>query len=205
MSLWRRAMVYLGLQDDEEFEDYAHSHQYDDEYESYDQYSDENVGRAPTPRVAAAVPGDRGERVSSEPADPRVSRGPALRDPVGVEAAPSVRPLPRDQASGESSAVRPIPSSGGGGVAPVHVVEPDGFNDAQEVGDRLKGHQAVVLNLRSVSRELQRRLIDFSSGLAYGTGGSMSRVDDQVFLLAPSGVEVSQEEKDRLQARDYRA
>ena len=86
-------------------------------------------------------------------------------------------------------------------AARVHVVEPQGFNDAQEVGDRLKANQPVILNLQGLPRELQRRLIDFSSGLAYAVGGSMSRVADQVFLLTPSNVEVSQEEKDRLQAR----
>ena len=83
----------------------------------------------------------------------------------------------------------------------MHVVEPQGFNDAQEVGDRLKANQPVILNLQGLRRELQRRLIDFSSGLAYAVGGNMQRVADQVFLLTPSNVEVSQEEKDRLQAR----
>jgi cell division inhibitor SepF len=91
-------------------------------------------------------------------------------------------------------------------AARVHVVEPRGFNDAQEVGDRLKANQPVILNLQGLERDLQRRLIDFSSGLAYALGGSMSRVADQVFLLTPSNVEVSQEEKERLQARGlYRA
>ncbi len=64
----------------------------------------------------------------------------------------------------------------------------------------------MILNLQGLDRDLQRRLIDFSSGLAYALGGSMSRVADQVFLLTPSNVEVSQEEKERLQARGlYRA
>jgi cell division inhibitor SepF len=91
-------------------------------------------------------------------------------------------------------------------AARVHVVEPHDFNDAQEVGDRLKANQPVILNLQGLDRDIQRRLIDFSSGLAYALGGSMSRVADQVFLLTPSNVEVSQEEKERLQARGlYRA
>ena len=58
-------------------------------------------------------------------------------------------------------------------AARVHVVEPQGFNDAQEVGDRLKANQPVILNLQGLPAELQRRLIDFSSGLAYAVGGSM--------------------------------
>ena len=151
-SMWRRAMVYLGLVDEPDGED------------------------EPAPSGRAAEP------------------------------APNVRPLPREENPGppRPSVVRTMPSSQT--AARVHVVEPRGFNDAQEVGDRLKANQPVILNLQGLERDLQRRLIDFSSGLAYALGGSMSRVADQVFLLTPSNVEVSQEEKERLQARGlYRA
>lgn len=120
----------------------------------------------------------------------------------GAEPGPNVRPLSRDEAPAGTprpSVVRTMPSAST--AARVHVVEPRGFNDAQEVGDRLKANQPVILNLQGLDRDLQRRLIDFSSGLAYALGGSMSRVADQVFLLTPSNVEVSQEEKERLQAR----
>jgi len=133
---------------------------------------------------------------------------------------PNVRPLSRDEApapAARPSVLRTMPSAST--AARVPVVEPRGFNAAQEVGardvvggenaarggggfpelgagpDRLQG------GLQGLDRDLQRRLIDFSSGLAYALGGSMSRVADQVFLLTPSNVEVSQEEKERLQAR----
>ena len=122
-----------------------------------------------------------------------------LRD---VEIRESFRGYSRDEyetpaPAARSSAVKAIPMP----TTRVHVMDPRGFNDAQEVGDRLKNGQPVILNLQGVDRDLQRRLIDFSSGLAYAVAGSMQRVDDQVFLLTPSNVEVSQEEKDRLQAR----
>ena len=121
--------------------------------------------------------------------------------PRAADPGPNVRPLSRDDspAAPRPSVVRTMPSAST--AARVHVVEPRGFNDAQEVGDRLKANQPVILNLQGLDRDLQRRLIDFSSGLAYALGGSMSRVADQVFLLTPSNVEVSQEEKERLQAR----
>ena len=122
--------------------------------------------------------------------------------PRAADPGPNVRPLSRDDGAGAAprpSVVRTMPSAST--AARVHVVEPRGFNDAQEVGDRLKANQPVILNLQGLDRDLQRRLIDFSSGLAYALGGSMSRVADQVFLLTPSNVEVSQEEKERLQAR----
>ena len=128
--------------------------------------------------------------------DDGVGMAPRAPDP-----GPNVRPMSRDdgQPSPRPSVVRTMPSAST--AARVHVVEPRGFNDAQEVGDRLKANQPVILNLQGLDRDLQRRLIDFSSGLAYALGGSMSRVADQVFLLTPSNVEVSQEEKERLQAR----
>jgi len=121
--------------------------------------------------------------------------------PRAADPGPNVRPMSREESapSPRPSVVRTMPSAST--AARVHVVEPRGFNDAQEVGDRLKANQPVILNLQGLDRDLQRRLIDFSSGLAYALGGSMSRVADQVFLLTPSNVEVSQEEKERLQAR----
>jgi cell division inhibitor SepF len=98
--------------------------------------------------------------------------------------------------------VKPVPMP----ATRVHVMEPKGFNDAQEVGDRLKAGQPVILNLQAVDRDLQRRLIDFSSGLAYALNGTMAKAAEHVFLLTPSNVEVSEEEKERLQARGlYRA
>ena len=88
----------------------------------------------------------------------------------------------------------------------VHITVPVGFNDAQEIGDKLKANQPVIVNLQGIDRDLSRRLIDFSSGLTYGLGGAMERVAEQVFLLTPSNVEVSAEEKRRLQERGlYRA
>jgi cell division inhibitor SepF len=50
-------------------------------------------------------------------------------------------------------------------------------------------------------RDLQRRMIDFCSGVTYALGGAMEKAADQVFLLTPTNVEVSAEEKRRLQER----
>jgi cell division inhibitor SepF len=178
-SLWRRAMVYLGLQDDDEFV-------YDGEYE-YDEV--ETGGR--DPREAREIRDPRGS--------PRELHDP--REHGGGEPTLTVRPMARDEAADVSpqraAVIRTVPASS----ARVHVLEPQGFNDAQEVGDRLKSNQPVMLDLRGRDRDLQRRLIDFASGLAYALGASMARKNDQVYLLTPSSIEVSQEEKERLQAR----
>jgi len=226
-SIWRRTMVYLGLVDDEEYED----------YEPYDEPT-AAVSQAPPPAALRRAP-----RGVPEPSDSGIYEP----EPSGV------RTIPRDDggAVGPSTGgvsiegrrigagpdrggmERPGPDRGGldrGGIdrgsgavtvqqrpsvvrpfsqphaAKVHVVVPIGFNDAQEIGDKLKASQPVIVNLQGIDRDLSRRLIDFASGVTYGLGGAMERVAEQVFLLTPSNVEISPEEKRRLQERGlYRA
>jgi cell division inhibitor SepF len=165
--------VYLGLVDD----DY-------DEYEAYEEPQPVAAGRQP--------------RAAAYATDPAESVGGAM---------PGIRTLPRDgDPTGGSVTVTP---RAGAVVRPftpvqnakVHVIAPAKFGDAQQIGDRFKNGQPVIVNLQAADRELARRMIDFCSGVTYALGGSMDKVADQVFLLTPSNVEVSAEEKRRLQER----
>jgi cell division inhibitor SepF len=130
------------------------------------------------------------------------------RPPQGLSTPPpepaeqsGVRPLPSptgDLAPKPRTVVRPIPAAT---TAKPYVVAPAMFNQAQDVADRFKNQQPVILNLQGADRDLARRLLDFSSGLCYALGGQMEKVADQVFLLVPNNVEVSAEERRRLQER----
>lgn len=119
----------------------------------------------------------------------------------------SVRPIPAADPSDleatseqpRTSFVRPIPSTS----SQPSVVSPISFDDAKDVGDCFRGGQAVIVNLQHSSREVARRLIDFSSGLCYGLDGRMERVADHVYLLTPTNVEVSAEERRRMEQADY--
>jgi len=182
MSVFRTAMVWLGLVDDDEYD------AQEDEYYLGEEY--EEPAREPAKEPARVAPAARAAQPESSQVT--VFRGRNVRDDDEQPVAAAAR----------SSAVKTIPMP----TTRVHVMDPRGFNDAQEVGDRLKNGQPVILNLQGVDRDLQRRLIDFSSGLAYALSGTMSKAADNVFLLTPSNVEVSDEEKERLQARGlYRA
>lgn len=80
----------------------------------------------------------------------------------------------------------------------IHVVEPKSFNDAKEIGDKLRIDAPVFMNLQQVDSDLAKRLVDFASGLTYGLSGTIQKVAERVFLLTPANVEVSQEERDRI-------
>ena len=90
-----------------------------------------------------------------------------------------------------------------GDAARVHVVAPSRFGDAKEIADRLKDNRPVIVNLQMADRDLQRRMIDFCSGVTYALSGEMEKVADQVFLLAPTNVKVSDEERQRLVERGF--
>ena len=102
-----------------------------------------------------------------------------------------------DAGSSPSGSVKTIPITS----AKPHVVAPRTFNDAQQLADRFKADQPVIVNLQTADRDLARRIIDFISGLCYALGGKMEKVADQVYLLAPSHVNLAEEERQRLQER----
>jgi FtsZ-interacting cell division protein YlmF len=64
------------------------------------------------------------------------------------------------------------------------------FADAREVAETLMAQIPVLLDLTSAETEVARRVLDFSSGVVFGLGSAMHRVDRNVFLLAPPGTEV---------------
>ncbi|MFN8015230.1 MAG: cell division protein SepF [Acidimicrobiia bacterium] len=167
--MWRKAMVALGLQDDEDDADFLG---YDN-----DQYAQN----------------DRREAVTSEQ---RVTRPATMPMASRQKEAPTVRTIAPDEPV-RPQTIRTMPMTAPA-TASVHVCEPKSFNDAQEIGERLKIGRPVIMNLGGLPRELQRRLIDFASGLAFALDGSMSRVDEHVFLLTPNNVDVSAEERERI-------
>ena len=94
----------------------------------------------------------------------------------------------------------PAPGRGPNNACPTRtMVAPVQFGDARQIADRLMSNQPVIVNLQVSDRELMRRMIDFCSGVAYALNGKMERVADKVFLVTPSNVKVSAEERLRLQ------
>lgn len=67
-----------------------------------------------------------------------------------------------------------------------HTVRPRRFDQAQEVADKFKDGQPVIMNLEGTDRGVARRLIDFASGICYAMDGSMEKVATGVYLLKPA-------------------
>ncbi len=70
------------------------------------------------------------------------------------------------------------------------VMQPNSFDDAQDVCDHLKEKKPVVINLEYADKDTARRLIDFLSGAVYGIDGHIEKVSTSIFLLVPYNVDI---------------
>ena len=72
----------------------------------------------------------------------------------------------------------------------VVLVKPERFEDAPSIADHLNNKHTVVLNLEKTPKDVQRRLIDFLSGVAYANNGLVKRVAVNTFMITPYNVDV---------------
>ena len=173
MPVFKKAMSYLGLGPEDPYDDY-------------------DLPEEPERPL-------RSRAYEPEPAPPvrTIPRAAAAREPTAAQSFPRgsdvdmQSPPVRVQRPAASSSVRTVPASG----ARPHAVRPRRFDQAQEVADRFKEGQPVIVNLQDVERELERRLIDFCSGLCYGLDGKMEKVANGVYLITPANASVSAEDR----------
>lgn len=113
-------------------------------------------------------------------------------------------------AGGEDAVVRPLHTgdvhvravpSGSGRTA---VVEVRTFDDVEKIGSRYRMAQAVLFDVSGTDKATGRRVLDFVSGLTYASRGSLSKVGSRAFLLVPDGVELPDDEVQRLTTLGYR-
>lgn len=73
----------------------------------------------------------------------------------------------------------------------VCVIKPRSMEDTREISDTLLANCTVVLNMEGLDVDIAQRIIDFSSGSCYAIDGNLQKVSNFIFIITPSGVEVS--------------
>ncbi len=149
MSMWRKALLYLGLVEEDELDDEMHAYE--------------------------------------EP--PR-------------ESSSTIRKISREETQATAPPSR-VQHAGPRSLGQVHIVEPRAYDDAKEIGDKLRADVPVIMNLQGIEDDLFKRLTAFASGLAYGLEGRVQRLAPRVYLITPANVEVSAEERRRLMERGF--
>ena len=70
------------------------------------------------------------------------------------------------------------------------LLEPRAYSESQQIADHLKNRNSVVVNLKRVTSDQAKRIIDFLSVVIYAIGGSMQKIGVGIYLVAPKNVNV---------------
>ena len=70
------------------------------------------------------------------------------------------------------------------------LLEPRAFSESQQIADHLKNKNTVVVNMKRVTAEQAKRIIDFLSGTVYALGGDLQKIGTGIFLCTPRDVNV---------------
>lgn len=70
------------------------------------------------------------------------------------------------------------------------LLEPRAYSESQQIADYLKGRTAVVVNLKRVTPDQAKRIVDFLSGTIYAIGGDLQKLGGGIFLCTPNNVNV---------------
>jgi cell division inhibitor SepF len=77
----------------------------------------------------------------------------------------------------------------------ITTLQPSSYNEARQIGEAFREGIPVIMNLTEMVDGDAKRLVDFAAGLIFGLRGSIEKVTNKVFLLSPSNVRVSAEDK----------
>jgi len=136
------------------------------------------------------------------------------------ETSPSIRSSrDREQMDYAPSSTRSMPSMQSGGysapkksssqVVSIHtnvqmqvcIIKPEKYEDAQEICDHIKARKPVVVNLEKIEYPTAQRIMDFLSGTCYSLDGTIQRVANNIFIIAPENVDVSGDFKEELKTK----
>ena len=76
------------------------------------------------------------------------------------------------------------------------LLEPRAYSESQQIADYLKERNSVVVNLKRVTPDQAKRIVDFLSGTLYAIGGDLQKLGGGIFLCTPNNVNVEGEISD---------
>jgi FtsZ-interacting cell division protein YlmF len=86
------------------------------------------------------------------------------------------------------------------------LLEPRAYSESQQIADHLKKRNTIVVNLKRVTSEQAKRIIDFLSGTLYAIGGNMQKLGPGIFLCTPKNINVqgkmTEEEDKKAKSKD---
>ena len=87
----------------------------------------------------------------------------------------------------EVEETKKVPTTGSGKMI---LLEPRAYSESQQIADHLKKRNTVVVNMKRVTPDQAKRIVDFLSGTVYALGGDLQKIGGGIFLCTPKDVDV---------------
>ena len=87
----------------------------------------------------------------------------------------------------EEEEVSKVSNSGTGKMI---LLEPRAYSESQQIADHLKNGNTVVVNMKRVTADQAKRIVDFLSGTVYALSGDLQKIGVGIFLCTPKDVNV---------------
>lgn len=68
--------------------------------------------------------------------------------------------------------------------------EPRAYSESSQIVDYLKSRNTVVVNLKRVTPDQAKRIIDFLTGSLYAMNGNLQKLGGGIFLCAPNNINI---------------
>lgn len=82
------------------------------------------------------------------------------------------------------------------------LLEPRAYSESQQIADYLKARNTVVVNLKRVTSDQAKRIVDFLSGTIYAIGGDLQKIGGGIFLCTPNNVNIQGKITDEREGKD---
>ena len=82
------------------------------------------------------------------------------------------------------------------------LLEPRAYSESQQIADHLKKRNTVVVNLKRVTQEQAKRIVDFLSGTLYAIGGDLQKIGGGIFLCTPNNINVQGKITEETEGKD---
>lgn len=82
------------------------------------------------------------------------------------------------------------------------LLEPRAYSESQQIVDYLRNRNAVVVNLKRVTGDQAKRIVDFLSGTIYAIGGEIQKIGGGIFLCTPNNVNIQGKITDEKDGKD---
>lgn len=179
----------MRLNDDDYDEDYDDdfADDYSDDYG--DDYEDDYEEAAPAPKKKRTSFRSHTKAAPEPEAAPAREYSAPTSSYSSSSGASSMGAATRSQAR---SKIVPMKQPGvrGSGME-VSIQKPATFEDSSEICDELLRGKAAIVNLEGIDVDVAQRIIDFVSGACYAMSGNIEKVSSYIFIVTPSGIDIS--------------